>query len=306
MAYNRRTRTESDRQWLTLDKDLLLVILYTLISLGAIYPSIISGTYLRIALGLGMVLFIPGYALVAALFPGNKDIDGLERVALSFGLSIVVAPLIGLALNFTPWGIRLDPIIVCLTALTVLCVAIASARRLALRPEDRFAVEFGETFKKSKAMVFPADKNWLDRVLTVILILSIITSIAMLAYVATMPRQGEKFTEFYILGRNGTADNFPSDMHPGEQAQIIAGIVNHESRDVPYDLVVRLNDSGNISQLHAERLLLRDNQTWEKMLNITPDRQGRSMKLEFLLFADGDLDAAYRELCLWINVTERI
>jgi len=30
--------------------------------------------------------------------------DGIERVALSFGLSIAIVPLIGLVLNFTPWG----------------------------------------------------------------------------------------------------------------------------------------------------------------------------------------------------------
>jgi hypothetical protein len=72
--------------------------------------------------------------LVAALFPeaesgsavegdegdGEDDtavarkeggIDGLERVALSFGISIVIVPLIGLVLHFTPWGIRLVPVI---------------------------------------------------------------------------------------------------------------------------------------------------------------------------------------------------
>src|SRR5699024_12451412 len=34
------------------------------------------------------------------------SIDGIERVALSFGLSIAITPLIGLLLNFTPFGIR--------------------------------------------------------------------------------------------------------------------------------------------------------------------------------------------------------
>jgi len=34
----------------------------------------------------------------------REGIDGIERVALSFGLSIAIVPLIGLVLNFTPWG----------------------------------------------------------------------------------------------------------------------------------------------------------------------------------------------------------
>jgi uncharacterized membrane protein len=119
-----------------------------------------------------------------------------------------------------------------------------------------------------------------------------------------MPRQGENFTEFYILGPDGRADDFPAGTYLGEQVQVIAGVVNHEYREVPYDPVVRLNDSGNISQLHAERFMLPDNRTWEKMLNITPDRPGRSMKLEFLLYADGDMTVTYRDLHLWINVTD--
>jgi len=66
-----------------------------------------------------MVLFLPGYALIAALFPSKNDLDGIERLALSFGLSIAVVPLIGLGLNFTPFGIRLVPIIVSLSVFTL-------------------------------------------------------------------------------------------------------------------------------------------------------------------------------------------
>ena len=56
----------------------------------------------RIVLSLAFVLFFPGYTLIAALFPAKGRLDGIERVALSFGLSLAVVPLIGLALNFTP------------------------------------------------------------------------------------------------------------------------------------------------------------------------------------------------------------
>ena len=65
---------------------------------------------IRIILGLLFVLFLPGYSLIAALFPKKKDLDTIERLALSFGLSIAITPLIGLLLNYTPFGIRLTPI----------------------------------------------------------------------------------------------------------------------------------------------------------------------------------------------------
>jgi uncharacterized membrane protein len=56
------------------------------------------------------VLFFPGYVFITALFPEKKELDNLERLALSLGLSIAIVPLIGLLLNYTPWGIRLIPL----------------------------------------------------------------------------------------------------------------------------------------------------------------------------------------------------
>ncbi len=65
----------------------------------------------RIVLGVPFVLFFPGYALITALVPRKTGMSGIERVALSFGLSIALVILIGLALNYTPFGIRLVPIL---------------------------------------------------------------------------------------------------------------------------------------------------------------------------------------------------
>ena len=50
-------------------------------------------------IGLPLVLFITGYALSYAFFPKKKDIDLIERIALSFGLSIAVIPLSVFFLN---------------------------------------------------------------------------------------------------------------------------------------------------------------------------------------------------------------
>jgi hypothetical protein len=70
--------------------------------------------YVRYVLGGVFVLFLPGYLLISALYSRAEDMDTLERVALSIGLSLAIVPLIGLVLNYTPWGIRLEPIMVSL------------------------------------------------------------------------------------------------------------------------------------------------------------------------------------------------
>jgi len=54
---------------------------------------------LQAIIGLPLVLFIPGYALSYAFFPKKKDLDSMERIALSFGLSFALIPLAVFFLN---------------------------------------------------------------------------------------------------------------------------------------------------------------------------------------------------------------
>ena len=93
-----------------ISNDLTWVSLLTFVTLFIIFVPQLNITPVRVVFGLPFVLFLPGYALISALFPGKEDLDGVERIALSFGLSIAVVPLIGLVLNYTPFGIRLVPI----------------------------------------------------------------------------------------------------------------------------------------------------------------------------------------------------
>ena len=110
-------RAEARRSW-----DLTLIILLSLVL--ALFIYLVPEFPGRIVLGLPFILFFPGYALIATLFPEKKSLDLIERIALSFGLSIAIVPLIGFGLNYTPFGIRLDPILWSLIAFnTALSVA---------------------------------------------------------------------------------------------------------------------------------------------------------------------------------------
>jgi Protein of unknown function (DUF1616) len=84
--------------------------------------------YLRYVFGALLVLFLPGYALVEYLYAKKQELDDLTRIALSIGLSLALVPLIGLVLNYTPFGIRLYPITVSLAVVTIVLL-IASVRR---------------------------------------------------------------------------------------------------------------------------------------------------------------------------------
>jgi hypothetical protein len=92
-------------------------------------------SYLRNALGIIFVLWLPGYTFIKALFPvqvpiktSTENLDTIERIALSFGMSLAIVPIIGLLLNYTPWGIRLTPIVLSLFALTLVFATAAVIR----------------------------------------------------------------------------------------------------------------------------------------------------------------------------------
>jgi uncharacterized membrane protein len=94
----------------------------------------------RIAFGILFALFFPGYALISALFPKQGKLGGIERLALSFGLSIAIVPLIGFILNFTPWGIELYPIVISVTLFILAASVVGWYRQRILEPTQRFRV----------------------------------------------------------------------------------------------------------------------------------------------------------------------
>ena len=110
--------------WLTL----FLLILGLITTLGIpvdLFPLVIA----RWVFGGLLLVFVPGFAFIRALFPFERYIDQWERIALSCGLSIALAVLVAFGLNFTPWGITLVPTAAVLAGITVVCILIATLRR---------------------------------------------------------------------------------------------------------------------------------------------------------------------------------
>jgi uncharacterized membrane protein len=282
--------------------DLLLIIsVLVLANIFVLIPPL-STTFIRIALGLSLVLFLPGYALIAALFPAKSDLDGIERTALSFGMSIAIVPLIGLGLNYTPWGIRLLPILISLSVLTFFMCGFAYLRRAKLPETEAFEVPFREMALSLKFGFLEKPKSKLDKALAVFLLLSILLSVATLIYVIVTPKEGEHFTEFYILGPDGKADNYPTKYVLGEKGTVIVGIVNHEYRPVNYTLEIRIENESVLLPENLQHITLAYNETWEEPVTIIPSFEGKNMKLEFLLYNESEKNTPYRDLHLWIDI----
>jgi uncharacterized membrane protein len=283
--------------------DLLLVaVLVILMDILALIP-VLSESFIRIALGLPLILVLPGYALIALLFPTKSGLEGIERAALSVGMSVVIVPLIGLVLNYTSFGIREMPLLISISAFTILACAAAYVRRGKLPEDKAFEVSFKDSARSLAAEVLGNPASSTDKILTVILAISVLALVGAVAYVSVVPQEKEPFTEFYILGPDGTADNYTTEYVQGESGTVIIGVTNHEHRTVNYTMDVRLENKSLALPENLRHIQLEDNTTLEEPLEITPSTTGKNMELQFLLFNDYDKETP-EDLRLWINVTK--
>ncbi len=290
-----------ERPW-----DLFLSVGYTAF-LAAILLAAGIGNLFAILL----VLFVPGYVLVAALFPGNKEIDWIERIALSLGLSIAIVPLLGLALNYTPFGIRFAPIVSTTALFTVLVGAAAYWRRTRLPLQDRLSATL-----EVQRLAW-REYRLMDKALTIGLTASIVVAGSVLAYVVVTPRPGERFTEFYILGPGGNASGYPTKLNVSEPGTVILGVVNHEAATVNYTVRVDLvgvdlvyNATGrynetverNRTALAWFNVTLGDGENWTESYTFAIAAVGL-WKVQFLLFREGDITTVYQDpLHLFVTV----
>lgn len=306
----------------TIPKDLLVIAVWLILAVASIYIPVINETFIRVILTVPVILFIPGYVLIAALFPEKKSIDGIERFALSVGLSIAVVPLIGLLLNYTPFGIRLNPIVISLVLFTVIMMVITLIRRARLPQDEAFAVPFEKVKPTLKEELFPKGQGRFDKALSIILIVAILIAVVTTVCVIAFPKDGEKFTEFYILGSDKMADNYPEEFAVNTEQFVWIGIGNHEYRDVIYTVETLLlnakwDTEAEATVIHASKPLDRfevtvpEGTTYLEEYFFTVDTTGYN-RIEFLLYegtvpaesatAEEKMDTAYRDLHLWITV----
>jgi uncharacterized membrane protein len=282
--------------------DLILVFGLALAALVVASVPAFSVTVARPIIGTLAVLFVPGYVFIAALFPQKTTLGNGVRLAFSFGVSIVIVPLLELALNYSRWGIRLGPTLVALVVFTLACVIIASVRRHQLPPEQRFAVNWPVWHHSDDRAARRAGSTF-DRTLSVVLIIAIIASVAVASYALATPKPGEHFTEFYLLGANDTLGNYTTNYTVGIPSPATVVIVNHEARDVTYNLVVSENNSTQHAVIYSEQVVISDGQQWQKQVDLVPTLPGDNVKLDFALYADHTTADPYRDVHLWVNVS---
>ncbi|WP_049899967.1 DUF1616 domain-containing protein [Halococcus agarilyticus] len=272
-------RYDSDASGLRgLPGDLLVVVVYAAVVGGLI--GVVGGlpTVVRVVLGVPLLLVLPGYALVAALFPGRpsrtadrssslsrlsqrfdsarsiqeRGIRWGERLALSFGVSLFTIPLLALALDLaatllgTGSPYRTGPIVGVLVAFIVVFAVVGIVRRLSLPRSERFSVPVGywiDDFTDGLSGS-PADV-----LLNGVLVLSILVAAASMSYVLAVPKDGATGTNVALLNQAGGEGGDGTLVEYNESVTLTAGepsepitleVENHEGEATNYTVVVQL------------------------------------------------------------------
>lgn len=120
-----------------------------------------------------------------------------------------------------------------------------------------------------------------NKALLAILIVAILGALGMLGCTIVNPKV-EGFTEFYILGLNGKATDYPKELVVGEEARVIVGIINREGETVSYSIEIKINWVMNNK---VEPVKLNHGEKWEKVVSFTPDRIRDKQQVEFMFYS---------------------
>lgn len=292
--------------------DLLAIVLYLAVAdvvlLDGTLPSAVTAL-----VGLPLLLFVPGYVLVAALFPRSRSAAGpivddrpfatvadgclrpLERVALSFGLSVALLPPLGVLVSWLGLGFAPTTVMATVTVALLVGAVVAGVRRFRLPEGERFAVS--PTAWISRRATALADRSTAGRVVTVALVVVSLAATSTLAYGLVAPAGGDAYTNVGLFTENETGalvtSDYPSTIGANETGEVVVLVENREHRTVNYTLVAQLqrvsrtNDSVTVREsveLDRARRSLADGERWRSEQTIAPELTGTDLRVAYLVY----------------------
>lgn len=256
----------------------------------------------RMLLGLIYILFAPGYCLTIALFPRTDDLDTVERLGLSFGLSIALIPVLALLLDWLPSGIHPWPILAAEYSIIALSIIVALWRRSRLPRAAAYTPYLTwHSWSRWRSLLHATHRRY-RWVAVVLVLLSLMT-----AWIVLLPSPETHTTEFYALGKGGRAEDYPRQAGVGDELSVTMGIVNRERDAHTYRVEIWVADPWHAGQRalvskHGPMTLV-PGQSLERPVSWHMPWAGDDQQVDLLLFVDDGPDP-YRRLRLWLNVVE--
>ena len=311
--------------------ELSLVVGYALAATLLLVTESVGGP-VRIAVAAPLVGFLPGYALLSALFPGTDGGEGgslttprlqaaglawFERCSLSVPASLGLLPILAIALSGLGFPLTGAVVAVTLLAVVVAFAAVGLARRLRLADRPSYAPPFGRWAREVRAKGIEADG--VDATLNVALALAVLLAMGGLGYGLVAPDRGETFTETALLTQGEdelVAGGYPTAVAQDEAVPLTLSVENREGRPIDYTAVVAVErvrtDGEGVEVLEREVLERRslavpDGATRTAALDPAPGIVGDRLRLTVYVYRGEAPESpgpgtADDRLFLWIDV----
>lgn len=250
--------------------DLLIVLIITLLTLILGISGIRSGNieYETMPLwmapvGVLMVLFVPGYAIVSVMLP---KVGSEKTLLLSLGLSISISAVGGLVLNLTPWGLTPTTHSLWLSTIALISIILAWRQRRTLAKNFEMGVP---SLRKENVIIFGLAGY-------------ILLGAVVIAYISSQQTE-TTFTQLWAI---------PTVTSEGTY-EIQIEIRNEEKQFETYNLYIdvngrRLDEWSTIS--------LESGDEWTTTIHL-PKRPSQPIRIS--LYRIQDLDNAYR----WLRIS---
>jgi len=155
----------------------------------------------------------------------------------------------------------------------------------------------GSDGSESRTGVFPEERwrRWLTLALLVVLALSLMGTVY---FAVNPPETTDPYTEFYVLGTDGNASDYPTNLTTGQTGEFVVGITNHEHESMTYTVEANLSTQ----HIYNQTMTVGDEQTRETTVTFSPTEPG-THRLQIRLYkaeaATGEPDQTLR---LWVRV----
>ncbi|MHB9285887.1 DUF1616 domain-containing protein [Halobacteriales archaeon Cl-PHB] len=321
--------------WAAVPADLGAVLAFlgvAAVLLAATAPG--SAPYLLVAVPL--LLFVPGYVVLAAAFPRRPDRETsfrygltvleagptwIDRVVLSLPVSIALVPLVGGLLVALRRPFDPTTIAAILGGLVLVGTAVAWLRRLRVPADERLAPP-GREWVENRQVAWFGTGSTTELLASVALLASVVLLVSSVVLAAGAPASDDSYTRLMLLSENESGDltvgGFSTDIVQHRAVPVVVSVTNHEGAATDYTLVVRQEHLINgTSEVREARVLAREpfsldpGATVNRSVTVTPREVGGDQRVSVYLYR-GDPPAsvgpatAYRHAYMSITVREPV
>jgi uncharacterized membrane protein len=170
---------------------------------------------------------------------------------------------------------------------------IALARRLFLPPQERFTPGLSLNLKG-----WWISQERFNQRLYRLVAGALLVALLSVAAILLLPKPSEHFSEFYILGPEGQAQDYPREVTAGQAVTLNVGITNQEGVVAIYQIKIK---TGGQVLTQTGPVTLENGKSWQKALEFSMPTAGDDQQVLLVLEREGQ-PSPYRSLQLWINV----